>query len=703
MVEPSVPVVVVTRRKKWRTWLLRSLMIIAGLVVGLVVAEVIFYFRDHGAFPHLNLYVADPQFGVRLMPGSSEKIEFGGNPLTHVRINQAGYRGADLPAPSNDEILVVGDSQVFGLGVEEHETFSAVLGTIVHRGVMNGGVPTYGPAEYRAVIAEQLIARHPKTVVLTLNLANDLFEVERPNKDRHTVWDGWAVRKETAPSSTTWFPGRDFLYRRSHLFFALRKWRHTSDAANERGVASEGTWMDLVANGKQLDQEKKVSAQTRDAWLRDVTSTMQEIDRVDLDINQRATSVFGPADIVDSPLLEGSRPVQRTASQLAAAAAVRAKLRKFEQWQKDHESPEGQRAVRQELAAWAEGKSGADAKATKEMLALQTSAEQKLSTLYGQSLSSMVAPPFADHLRDVQKLVESAGARLIVLVLPLDVQVSSEEWKKYGKESIDMEPSNVLTQEIVEFCRSIGVSAVDATPVLARSEPGAFLDKDIHMTPKGHAAVAGAIANTISEPAPARASTALTIARTSIPTPAMYDHAAALQVKGLEQRCETKQVREWLRVWCYGRGVEFVNAESISKDDEVLILSTPGQVSMVVPVVRGHRHAIAITTGPITTVLHIDWTDGPAATIALDVPTPTTGKIVVVGRESFRSSTEMAICDCWSTVSGFRNFSLAQRLHCPQAYGAPNPACVKRYVEAEHVPRCEQLIQCILNDPASPP
>src|SRR6185436_5126779 len=102
-----------------------------------------------------------------------------------------------------DDVLVVGDSQVFGLGVEQDEAFSARLAAAIGRPVINAGVPTYGPAEYRAMIVEQLARRHPRTVVLTINLANDLFEEAHPNRERHAVWDGWAVRRETAPGAVT--------------------------------------------------------------------------------------------------------------------------------------------------------------------------------------------------------------------------------------------------------------------------------------------------------------------------------------------------------------------------------------------------------------------------------------------------------------------------------------------------------------------
>ncbi len=516
---------------------MRSAAALGGLALGLVAAEALFHYRDEGAFPHLNIYLPDPELGVRLMPGATTRIAFGGNPVTQVRINRDGYRGGELPAPGPDEVLVVGDSQVFGLGVEEDETFSARLAGALGRPVMNGGVPTYGPAEYRAVIAEQLARRRPKTVVLAINLVNDLFEVHRPNRDRHEVWDGWAVRKETAPASTTSFPGRDFLYRRSHLFFALRKWRHGEERTDERGVASEGSWRDIVAAGERLRGERGELDQARRARLAAVTAAHQRIEAAEQAIDDKIRQVLGrtqdvsplvaaratPGDIVEEDTgAQSSRSTIATARLIAKAAASREQLR-------------------DQLARWARARSTDAARDTQAALAASQEARAELTELDVQEIRAMLEPPLADYLRDVEQLVERGGARLVVVILPIDVQVSPEEWKKYGAPPIDMAPSQALTAELVELCRSLGVSVLDATPVLAAAEPGAFLDKDIHMTARGHAAVAAALARTLAEPPPRPP---VASGRSPVPLPDLYRLAAEVTVTGSSAaNCETKQIR----------------------------------------------------------------------------------------------------------------------------------------------------------------
>ncbi|HEY0480650.1 MAG TPA: hypothetical protein VGD37_24205 [Kofleriaceae bacterium] len=711
MTEPAIPTPVtpfsahpphpVAPARRWTRWPARAAMLLGGLAVGLGAAEAMFSYRDGGAFPHLNVYVADPELGVRLRPGATEDVGFAGNPITHVRINRAGFRGDELPAPGTDDVLVVGDSQVFGLGVEDNEAFAARLGEAIGRPVVNGGVPTYGPAEYRAVIAEQLASRHPKTVVLTLNLVNDLFEAEHPNKDRHAVWDGWAVRKENAPASVASFPGRDLLFRRSHAFFALRKWRHGDDRADERGVASEGTWRDLVKTGEQVTGERVALDRARRDRLEAMTSAHHDLEsaeqRVDDairklgEMTQEADLALlqaraNPGDIVEEGFGESSRSTIATADQIARAAGVRAQLRR-------------------DLARWAQAHRTADARDALAQLAASDQALARLGALDVQKLSAALDPPLAGYLRDVQQLVEHAGARLVVVILPIDVQVSAGEWRKYGAAPIDMAPSLALTAELVALCRSLGVSVLDATPVLAAAEPGAFLDKDIHMTPRGHAAVAAALAATLHEPPPPRA---VAGARSPVPPPDLFKHAPEVIVTGSSDAgCETKQIREWLRIQCPRTTRARPLGLEVVRDDghEAMALVMPSEVSLLVPVVEGRELTATVTWSDASRVLHVAWPAGAKRpTLAFDRPVarkPPAPPETAADLE-FRSSVERAICDCWQHVfGGLRDDGRTSRFTCPGAYGAADPGCVARYYRTDA--SCSELLACTRRDPASPP
>ncbi len=414
----------------------------SALALGALLVEAVFRIRDHGAFPHLNLYKPDAALGVRLIPGATEKISFSGNPVSSVRINASGYRGAAWAAPpvappgvAKDEIFVVGDSQAFGLGVEEDASFAAQLGRSLHRPVANAAVPTYGPAEYNAVLAEELPRRHPKMVLYTINLANDLFEAVHPNPTRHAVWDGWAVRKENAPAKLIGFPGRELLFRDSHAVFALRGllFRYAGDP-EQGAVASEGGWRDLVTasktKGEEEAQVRRAAALDRAEREKALADTRVEMKKLDQELGTALRKLIdtdgedapgpatlraakaNPGDIVRVYYGEGSQPVPAIAAQIRVAAEAR---KRFEAKLRERQDDETLGALARRDA-------------------LDEVAAQIRSR---QAPLRRPSSPLRAHLERAKGLCEQNGAELVVLVLPLDVQVSDEEWAKYHATPIE--------------------------------------------------------------------------------------------------------------------------------------------------------------------------------------------------------------------------------------------------------------------------
>ena len=673
-----------------------------GLTVGLVAAEAIFWVRDDGAFPHVNLYRPDPVLGVRLVPGSEQRLAFGGNPVTHLRINRDGYRGADLPPPAADEVLVVGDSQVFGLGVEEDQTFSARLAAARKGGVVNGGVPTYGPAEYKAVVAEMLAKRHPKTVVFTINMVNDLFEAAHPNVERHAVWDGWAVRAESGPGGVTWFPGRHFLFNRSHAFFALRRLWHRRDAGPESGFTSEGTWEDIAGAGydataKHDEAERRIrerhaeigQAETRLAAAEDqldeATRKVFPDERFGENGNKLQAARANPGDIIEDAIAdaEASRSIVVTAELIRQGAAYRARLLADVRARAQHGGDE------KLLAAFAD----------RERLQAQLT---QLDAQAPVHLESSLAPV----LREVKALCDAGGARLVVLVLPIDVQVSTDEWKKYDNApKVDMESTKVLIADVVADAAALGVTVVDALPVLAAVEPGAFLNRDIHMTSRGHQAVADALAKALASPPPAPRSPSLPAGRSTVPLAAAWKAAPEVRVTGSTRAgCETKRIREWLRVACrryedthtVPAGYEVSDwlwplDVTVVRDPrgEAMTLAMPAATTLVAPVLEGDELVVDFGWIKHSQRLEVRWPKGAAE------PTMAFGERVK--RKPPRAyvyepatPTEAAICTCWKTEHHEQS--------CNGAFGAADAACVKTYAGD-----CAALLACIVRDPGSPP
>lgn len=130
--------------------------------------------RDNG------LWVYDASKGWFHQPGSRGRVFLGGPDRGLVRINGLGLRGPEvrLPKPAGlRRVLVLGDSYVFGVGVDEEHAFAARLAARLARGgarieVVNAGVMGYSN-DQQLVLLEELGARLAPDVVVLVMCDND--------------------------------------------------------------------------------------------------------------------------------------------------------------------------------------------------------------------------------------------------------------------------------------------------------------------------------------------------------------------------------------------------------------------------------------------------------------------------------------------------------------------------------------------------
>ena len=151
-----------------------------------------------------GMYIADPFLGYALKPGFAgviERSEFQA-PFT---VNEAGFRGPEPRDRTKDtfRILVLGDSQAFGFGVLDDETFSVQLeGLLASRfqsldvQVFNGGVPGYGTADELAFLKSRGATLRPDLVIVQFLSVNDIVESLSPAVQWAVVDDGWLVESE---------------------------------------------------------------------------------------------------------------------------------------------------------------------------------------------------------------------------------------------------------------------------------------------------------------------------------------------------------------------------------------------------------------------------------------------------------------------------------------------------------------------------
>ncbi len=679
--------------KKKRSWPKLGLRVLTGLVLGLAITEAVFHVRDHGAFPHLNVYVADRELGVRLRPLATEKVSFGGNPVTTVRINSDGYRGAEWGPAGDDEVLVVGDSQTFGLGVEEGETFSAILAKAIQKHVLDAGVPTYGPPELERVIDEVVSKRKPKTVVYVVNFLNDPFEARRRNVDRHAVWDGWAVRRELAPKQVTSFPLRSTLFQQSHAVFALRQYLYYRDALGVIRTPSEGGADDLVSLSVALerDQARAIDATAQKNEAREAETRAAQMLAINADqrVKQLAFSelklgqgsVFGdgsvylasgasPGDIVVPQLGEEGSPLGATAEYVQQAAKLREKIEK-------------------DLKDRALAHATDDAsKTTLDALERRDALEKHLRELYQSPIEIVRAtqPIVVDVLR-AKKLAEDHGATFVLLALPIDVQVSETEWAKYGEKPRDMSQSLLLVRDLVDAVRDAGGIAVDPTEALRAAEPGAFLNHDPHLSPKGHGVVGKALADALVGPRPKprpQPLLALPDGRSRLPKPGDWDRVGELLVHGSDAAgCKTQHIREWMLVRCRTptKGAAPQNVRVLrGGHGEAITLASDGFVTLIAPVLRGDSFAAKFSWADGSKELTVDW---PADLVETD-------RFLKGSKEP---PDPPAAIDLKPIVTCRKSLGRDDAL-----IGYPDPECMTTYASD-----CSKMMACVEGNPTAMP
>jgi len=226
----------------------RVVAVLLSLVLSLVMAEVVAGIVRHHAFPILNLYLEDAALGVRLEPSASTHLRSRTGNVTSVRTNRLGFRGDEWrPAAGGvvrGRVLLLGDSQVFGYGVEEDEALAAQLQAELGPSfeVLSAATPSWGPPELATVLAELAPIYRPEIVVFVANVANDWSEVKVPNRLRTTARDGWARTVIANQDDTVSdFPGRRFLLGKSHLVYALRTLLRGAPDAAEAALATSAT------------------------------------------------------------------------------------------------------------------------------------------------------------------------------------------------------------------------------------------------------------------------------------------------------------------------------------------------------------------------------------------------------------------------------------------------------------------------------
>jgi lysophospholipase L1-like esterase len=159
----------------------RLVLVALGIVVPLVLLELAARLVAPRALASPAMFRMAPRVGYDLRPGYRGSGPNG----EEIRVDARGLRGGDdriAPLAEAPPVLALGDSFVFGLGVDESEAFPAALARALDRGVRveNAGVPGYNLFQNVARLERDVPALAPEAIVLGF-LENDIHNVETPD------------------------------------------------------------------------------------------------------------------------------------------------------------------------------------------------------------------------------------------------------------------------------------------------------------------------------------------------------------------------------------------------------------------------------------------------------------------------------------------------------------------------------------------
>jgi hypothetical protein len=201
---------------------LRIVLIVASSLLALAVAEIaVRLVLPQPLVEGEHFYAPSRELGWTNAPGYRGRLSNLVDFDTAIRINSLGMRG-DEPTEQRPRVLGVGDSFMFGYGVEEGETFLARAATIAGAVPLNGGVPGYDPCQAVDFAGQMMRVIDVDALVLAVFLGNDEWDTGA-GRGRMEVRQGFFVEPgSTIDPSSLWRRIRHPLFAHSHLVRFLR-------------------------------------------------------------------------------------------------------------------------------------------------------------------------------------------------------------------------------------------------------------------------------------------------------------------------------------------------------------------------------------------------------------------------------------------------------------------------------------------------
>lgn len=256
---------------------MRLFFLILSSSVSLLAAEfVLRTFAPQRTLPvlktlQLSCYQQSSYLPYEYAPGCSGSFETGGI-RSHVRINSIGLRGGEVAEKTKPRMFIAGDSFAFGYGLEEENTLSNNIETLLDVDVVNGGIWGAGPdVEY--LLTERVgLSVGPDLLIVTIFPRNDLRDIAvttwteeddrlvRIEDDKFVDAEGFLRRDAVSryyytPVIRNSHLAKFLLDRISNLFISLRTSITPSTLARDTYVYDDAGWDDQCLFAGECDGE----------------------------------------------------------------------------------------------------------------------------------------------------------------------------------------------------------------------------------------------------------------------------------------------------------------------------------------------------------------------------------------------------------------------------------------------------------------
>jgi hypothetical protein len=166
-----------------------STLLLFSVAICLVICE--YTLRFLYGYGHLDkpyhfhkFHEHDPEIGVVLSPGREGMLRtFEGDRFYYVKTNSYGFRGKKIRDRKTPKVAILGDSFIFGYGVDQKHLFSTVLDSLSAREIVNMGVPGTSVDQMYLLLKRYIDSIYFSDVILYIS-PNDFADLMKTKRMR---------------------------------------------------------------------------------------------------------------------------------------------------------------------------------------------------------------------------------------------------------------------------------------------------------------------------------------------------------------------------------------------------------------------------------------------------------------------------------------------------------------------------------------